>query len=101
MAYPALGSVVPKLCFDHINIYFIYLFVNNHLNISYPFGMGPFKISTLGVPVVAQWKQIQLASMRIQFPSLASLSGLSIWHCQELWCRLQMLLRSSVAMAVV
>ena len=34
-----------------------------------------------GVPVVAQWKQIWLASMRTQVRSLALLSGLGIWHC--------------------
>ena len=32
--------------------------------------------------------------------SLASFSGLRIWHCHELWCRSQMLLRSGIAMAV-
>ena len=29
------------------------------------------------------------------------LSGLRIWHCHDLWCRLQMQLRSGVAVAVV
>ena len=33
--------------------------------------------------------------------SLALLSGLGIGLCHELWCRLQMQLRSSVAVAVV
>ena len=28
--------------------------------------------------------------MRLRVRSLASLSGLSIWHCHELWCRLHM-----------
>ena len=42
-----------------------------------------------GVPIVAQWK------------SLASLSGLGIRHCHELWCRPQTWLRSWVAVAVV
>ena len=40
-----------------------------------------------GVPVVAQWKRIQLGTMRLQVRTLASLSGLRIWHCHELWCR--------------
>ena len=40
-----------------------------------------------GVPVVAQQKQILLASMRMQVQSLASLSELRIQHCRELWCR--------------
>ena len=30
-----------------------------------------------------------------------AISGLRIWHCCELWCRLQMWLRSHIAMAVV
>ena len=42
-----------------------------------------------GVPVVVQWKQIRLETMRLQIRSLASLSGLRIWHCRELWYRLQ------------
>ena len=37
----------------------------------------------LGVPIVAQWKQIRLGTMRLQVRSLASLSGL-LW----LWGRL-------------
>ena len=48
-----------------------------------------------GVPTVVQWKQIQLVSMRVWVQSLASLSGLNIWHCRELW------LRSHVDVAVV
>ena len=44
------------------------------------------KIS-LGVPVVAQWKQTQLVSMRMQVQSLAPLSGLRIQRYHELWCR--------------
>ena len=39
--------------------------------------------------------------MRMQVQSLASLSELRIWHCHELWCRSQMQLGSSVAVAVV
>ena len=53
-----------------------------------------------GVPVVAQRKQIQLETMRLRVGSLASLHGLRIRLCQELWCRLQMWLGSSVAVAV-
>ena len=37
-----------------------------------------------GVPVMVQWKQIQLGTIRLQVPSLASLSGLRIWHCHKL-----------------
>ena len=40
-------------------------------------------------------------TMRLQVPSLALLSGLRIWHCHELWCRLQMRLRFHVAVALV
>ena len=50
---------------------------------------------------MTQGKQIELASMRMQVQSLTSLSGLRIWHCLELWCRLQTWLRSDVAVAVV
>ena len=42
------------------------------------------------VPVMAQWKQIQLGTMRLHVQSLALLSELRIWHCHELWCRSQM-----------
>ena len=43
-----------------------------------------FKFSKSEVPVMEQWKQIQLGSMRLQLRSLASISGLRIWCCQEL-----------------
>jgi len=33
--------------------------------------------------------------------SIPSLSGLRIWRCHELWCRLQMQLGSRIAVAVV
>ena len=33
----------------------------------------------------------------MQIQSLASLSGLRIWHCRELWCRSKMRLGSRVA----
>ena len=38
--------------------------------------------------------------MRMWVPFLASLSGLKIWCCHELWCRLQTWLRFHVAVAV-
>ena len=41
----------------------------------------------LGVPVVVQWKRIRLGTMRWRVRSLASLSGLRIQRCCELWCR--------------
>ena len=53
-----------------------------------------------GVPIVVQWKQIQLGTLRLWVRSLASLSGLKIWHCHKLWCRSQMRLGSGIAVAV-
>ena len=43
----------------------------------------------------------QLVSVRMWIQSLASLSGLRIWHCCELWDRSQVQLGSGVAVAVV
>ena len=43
----------------------------------------------IGVPIVAQWKRIRQGTMRLQVPSLASLRGLRIRPCRELWCRWQ------------
>ena len=59
------------------------------------------KVNNWGVPIMAQWKQIQLGTMRLQVQSLALLTGLRIQHCHDLWCRLQMWLGSSVAVALV
>ena len=39
--------------------------------------------------------------MRMLVRSLASLSGLRIRHCHELWCRSQTQLRSGIEVAVV
>ena len=50
---------------------------------------------------VAQQKRTRLVSMRIQVRSLASLSGLRIWCCCELWYSSQIWLGSGVAVAVV
>ena len=55
----------------------------------------------LGFPVIAQQKRIQLGSVRSWVRSLASLIGLRIRHCHELWCRSQTQLKSGVAVAVV
>ena len=54
-----------------------------------------------GVPIVVQWERIRLGTMRLRVRSLASLSGIRIWRCCELWCRSQMRLRSWVGVAVV
>ena len=43
----------------------------------------------------------RLVAMRMQVRSLAPLSGLMTWRCHELWCRLQMWLKSGVAVAMV
>ena len=50
---------------------------------------------------MVQWKQIQLATVRLRVQSLASLSGLRIRRCRELWCMSQTQLSSGVAVAVV
>ena len=62
--------------------------------------LPPLKFYNLGVPIVVQGKQIPLGSMRTPVGSLASLSGLRIQHCHELWCRLKVQLGSGVAVAV-
>ena len=54
-----------------------------------------------GVPIVAKWKWIWLQTMRLWVRSLAPISGLSIWHCLELWGTSQMRLGSHVAVAVM
>ena len=43
--------------------------------------------TNLGIPIVAQWKQIWLLSKGLQVPYLALFSGLRIWHCCKLCCR--------------
>ena len=63
--------------------------------------ISSYNNASIGVPIVAQQKRIQLVSMRMWIQSLALLSGLGIQHCHELWCRLQIQLRSCSAVAVV
>ena len=55
----------------------------------------------IGVPIVTQQKETQLVSMRMWVRSLASLGGLRIWCCQDLWCRSQMWLGFHIAVTVV
>ena len=62
---------------------------------------GQKKKGHLGVPFVAQWKQIRLGTMRSRVLFVASLSELRIWCCHELWCMSQMWLGSLIAVAVV
>ena len=38
-------------------------------------------MEVLGGPLLEQWKQIQLATVKFRVLSLASLSGLRIWRC--------------------
>ena len=40
------------------------------------------------VPVMEQQKRIQPGTMKLWVRSLDLLSGLRIWCCHELWCRL-------------
>ena len=54
----------------------------------------------LGIPAVVQQSQRRMVSMRMQIQTLASFSGLRIQHCYELWCRLQMWLRSYLPVVV-
>ena len=63
--------------------------------------MSYLNVLDIGVPIMAQQKQIPLGTMRLQVRSLASLSGLRIRRCHELWCRSQTQLRSCIAVAVV
>ena len=52
----------------------------------------------VGVPVVVQWlKNPTSICGRTRVRSLASLSGLRIWHCREPWYKSQMWPRSRVA----
>ena len=48
---------------------------------------------------MAQRKQIRLGKMRLWVQFLASLSGLRIRHCHELWCRSQTRLGYGIAVA--
>ena len=74
----------------------------NYLFMSEPlpglWGLWKQKYDRVRVYVVVQQKQI--VTTRLWVRSLASLSGLRILRCHELWCRLQMRLRSGIAVAV-
>ena len=59
------------------------------------------KTLELEVSDVAQGKGIQLGTMRLPVRSLASISGLRIRRCPELWYRSQTWLESCVDVAVV
>ena len=68
--------------------------------IIWPFMPLSFSNTTFGVPIVAQWKWIQLVSTRMQVPSLALLSALGIWRYCELWRKFPTWLGSRVAVVV-
>ena len=57
-------------------------------------------INEFRVPIMVQQKWIRLGTMRLQVWSLVLLIGLRIQHCCGLWCRLQMRVRSCVAVAL-
>ena len=50
--------------------------------------------------MVVQQERTPLVTMRMQVRSMDSLSGLRIWHGHELWCKLQTLFGSRIAVAV-
>ena len=55
------------------------------------------------VPELLSWLsgwRIRLGAMGLRVRSLASLSGLRIRRCRDLWCGLQMWLGSCVAVAL-
>ena len=49
--------------------------------------VSSLKITVLGVPPVVQWvKNHDIVSVRMPVQSLASFSGLRIWHCVAASC---------------
>ena len=72
----------------HLLLLYFLLCIKSYLLIS--------NFNNFRAPIVAQRKQIWLVSMRTHVPSLASLSGLRIQHCHELWYRLQTQLGSGI-----
>ena len=82
----------PKGCgFNCVTVDFVQVCRNEHSSVSLPetiktnseYLMKP-RICYLGAPVVAEWKRIQLITMRLPVRYLASLSKLKIRHCHEL-----------------
>ena len=49
---------------------------------------------------MVQRRQVQLGTMRLRVQSLASLSGLGIQHCRELWYGSQTQLRFGLAVTL-
>ena len=56
---------------------------------------------SLGVPVMAQWLRNPARNHEVAGSIPGLVSGLRIWRCCGLWCRLQMQLGSGVAVALV
>ena len=77
-------QVQTHFCFIFQNYYLMYM-INHFL---------------CRVSIVAQWCLIWVGTMRLWVQSLASLSGLRIWCCRELWCRSHVQLRPGIAVAV-
>ena len=67
-----------------------------------PLGKRLFSKKTLifGVSLVAQWLMNATRNHEVRVRFLALLSGLRIQRCRELWCRLQMRLRSHIAVSL-
>ena len=104
--------------FPHLNLVFLYFFIIESSPQTYwkKEEFPPQKKSTNKFQIEAQPEETKrikgekngkfllwlsgfwtrLASMRMRVQSLASLSGLRIWHCHELWYRSQMWLGSGV-----
>ena len=67
-----------------------------------PLGKRLFSKKTLifGVSLVAQWLMNATRTHEVRVRFLALLSGLRTQRCRELWCRLQMRLRSHIAVSL-
>ena len=87
--FRAISSVLSAL--DTFS--FLFLSANNHLTLTRNYFRG--------VPIVVQWKQIRLETMKLWVQSLALLNGLKIWRCCQLRCSSQRWLGSRIAVAVV
>ena len=84
-----------------VHLFIQWILIENFCILVYIQCQGTRKLPSSGVPVVAQQKQIQLGTMRLQVLSPASLNWLGTQCCCELWCRSQMRLGSRVAVALV
>ena len=76
----------------HVTVNWLSIFMDRNTNHNIP---------KMGVLAVGQQKRIRPVTVRLRVWCLASLSGLRIWCCHELWYRLHMWLGSDVAVVVV